>query len=163
MYRPLVRPATPQDRRARRPPREGLLVAVLARLVPLDGDGGGADPDVASAVAERLSLPGFAAVRRDVTACLELLDSRARERFAQGFGALRPEDRDDLLRELQDQGSPASRRFFQVLLTLTLEASLSGPYRGAPREARGWRHVGLEPAGPAGDAGRSTDDVCRGA
>lgn len=128
---------------------QALLAAVLARLVPLDGGAGGGDPEVAAAVAARLSQPGFASLRRDVTTALCRLDARARERYGSGFQALAPQERDSLLRELEVSASRISRRFFHVLLTLALEASLSGPVRGAVRERRGWRHMGLDPGVPA--------------
>lgn len=110
---------------------DALLVAVLDRIIPPQGDAPGAGAVAADHV--RRSLVEPAGLLADG---LTAIDQAARRQGVAGFPALPPEARDDLLRAIE-QTQP---RFFDVLVAQTYGAYYSHPDV--------LRRLGLDPRPP---------------
>lgn len=131
-----------------------LLAAVVERILPLSPPGRGEADEAAAAIAAKIGPPDGSDLRRMVEAALLTLDGSARFGWDKGFAALGPAARDALLGELEDEDTPLARRFFHVMVILTLDACCGGPRRGGALGRRTWRHLGYDPE-PGGRTGAS--------
>lgn len=77
------------------------------------------------------------------------LDRLAREFFGKVFAQLAGEQRDAIFRKLQAGAVRApgfeGTRFFEHLVTFTLEGYLADPKYGGNRDQVGWRFIGFKP------------------
>lgn len=131
-----------------------LLAAVVERILPLSPTGGGEADEAAAFIAAKIGPPDGSDLRRTVEAALLTLDGAARFGWEKGFAALGPGARDALLGELEDEDTALARRFFHVMVILTLDACCGGPRRGGALGRRTWRHLGYDPE-PGGRTGAS--------
>lgn len=120
------------------------LAAAAERILPSDDGPGAAETGVAGSVVaalgeERLRgwLPLFARG-------LDRLDEIAREAFEVGFAEAGPEQRDEVLRRLQEIPEPPLRHFFGQLVRLCVEGFVG-------QDGPGWRYMGYPPEEMEGD------------
>jgi gluconate 2-dehydrogenase gamma chain len=120
------------------------LAAVLARLIPTDEVGPGAqeagvihflDSEFNGALRGR--VPAYQAALRD-------LDDYARSRHGTSFAALGPAVQDDVLRDVESgaTGSTTLTRWFPLVLDDCLDGFLSDPVHGGNHDFVGWKLVG---------------------
>lgn len=136
------------------PRRRRTLEAAAERILPADGPPGAREAGVAAYVAGLLGRPRLAAWRGLFEEGLDRLESEAREHLDRAFADAGPEERDRLLRELQERSGPRGRAFVDKLVLLCLEGFLGDPDHGGNRDGTGWRAVGLGPPSVGGAPGR---------
>jgi len=124
--------------------RQATLSAALARLVPAGAGPGAVAAGAVEYVARRLAGDPEGAM---VSAGLDLLELRARERHGSSFGGLAALRQDELLHELAAESGPAGAGAVRRLVLLALEGSFCHPARGGNREGAGWRFAGLDTGG----------------
>jgi gluconate 2-dehydrogenase gamma chain len=128
------------------------MEAMLERLLPSNvpaGTPGAKETRVLRYLDRQLGTPRFPQYRDVVRDGLAALDEIARAKASVRFHELPPSEQDEILRGIQRgdaQGRPsATVRFFQVVLTLTLEGHWGSPRYGGNDDERAWRSVGIDP------------------
>ena len=119
--------------------------AVCERLLPRDQDPGAIDLGVPSFIDRMLAAPELATQRNLLRQVLPILDRQSRMRYrGTAFHEATLEEQDGLLAQWQ-RGRGGDRRFFETMLTLTLEGAFSDPKYGGNRGGRGFALVGFTP------------------
>ena len=128
------------------------MEALVERLLPSNvpaGTPGAKETRVVRYLDRQLGTTRFPQYREVVRDGLAALDDIARAKAAVRFHELPPSEQDEVLRRIQRgdaQGRPAaSLRFFQVVLTLTLEGHWGSPRYGGNHDQLAWRSVGIDP------------------
>lgn len=75
---------------------------------------------------------------------LDLLQSLAQSLYGKGFESCTLAERDEVLQKLGKIPHPATQRFLDGLLSLTLGGYLCDPKYGGNHERAGWKAVGYE-------------------
>jgi gluconate 2-dehydrogenase gamma chain len=124
------------------PEQKQLLEAVVDRLIPSDESGPGAiECGVANYIDQALA-GDLAGEKAALFAGFTAVDSLARAKHGNNFAALQPEQKDELLTEIESDRAPGflpgSRAFFIRIRQLTLEGMFSDPFYGGNRGFRGW-------------------------
>jgi len=125
--------------------RHATLAAAASRILPLEHGPGVAEANVAGYLEKALEQPYFRALLPWFESHLDGLEGQARERFGRGFAECRDDERDELLRTLEDSPDPMTREFLDTLVRLTLEGLLGDPAHGGNRDQVGWRWIGYRP------------------
>ncbi len=125
------------------------LAAVAECILP-SGDGAGArETGVAQYLETTLREPYFHKLRGPIDQGLERIRDFSRERFSKDFPACSPSDQTAVLESVQagDADTPKfpAHWFFEIFISLVLEAYLCDPARGGNRDAGGWKHIGYSP------------------
>ena len=117
------------------------LHAIVARLIPTDGNGPGATEARAAEYIDR-ALGGALAPSLDAYRIgLAALDGYARALRKASFAELPGAEQDAVLRELETDtaaGFPGSAIFFNLLLTHTIQGTFGDPYYGGNANFVGW-------------------------
>lgn len=131
------------------------VAAVCERLLPRDGDpvsdpgaAGARDLGVPSYIDRMLAEPELSAQRDLVLQILPILDRQSRIRYRDKPFHEATSDEQDALLSAWQRGRGGDRRFFETLLTLTLEGALSDPRHGGNRDGKGFALVGFAPGLP---------------
>jgi len=142
------------------------MEAVVERLLPSNvaaGTPGARETRVLRYLDRQLGTPRFPQYRDLFRAGLAALDDIARAQSAVRFHELPPDEQDEILRRIQrgdSQGRPpASVRFFQVTLTLSLEGHWGDPRYGGNHDRLAWRSVDIDPG--CADGGSARRDTRR--
>jgi gluconate 2-dehydrogenase gamma chain len=121
------------------------LRAIVARLIPTDGNGPGAAEARSAQYIDR-ALGGFLAPSRDAYRVgLAALDGYARASRKASFAQLSGAEQDAVLRELETDtaaGFAGSAIFFNLLLTHTIQGTFGDPYYGGNANFVGWDLIG---------------------
>ena len=121
------------------------LQAIVARLIPTDGNGPGATEARAAEYIDR-ALGGALASSRDAYRIgLAALDVYARASRKALFAQLPGDEQDAVLRELETDtaaGFAGSAIFFNLLLTHTIQGTFGDPYYGGNANFVGWDLIG---------------------
>ena len=121
------------------------LHAIVARLIPTDGNGPGATEARAAEYIDR-ALGGALAPSRDAYRIgLAALDAYTRASRKASFAELPGAEQDAVLRELETDtaaGFPGSAIFFNLLLTHTIQGTFGDPYYGGNANFVGWDLIG---------------------
>ena len=121
------------------------LHAIVARLIPTDGNGPGATEARAAEYIDR-ALGGALAPSRDAYRIgLAALDTYTRASRKASFAELPGAEQDAVLRELETDtaaGFPGSAIFFNLLLTHTIQGTFGDPYYGGNANFVGWDLIG---------------------
>jgi gluconate 2-dehydrogenase gamma chain len=121
------------------------LSAVTDRLLPRDTEPGALDLGVPHFIDEAVaSTEELAPVRALLLHTLPILDREARKRFGKPFHQASTEDQDQLLGAWQ-KAHDQSARFFEIMLTLTLEGALGDPKYGGNKGGKGWDLLAFRP------------------
>ncbi|HSN87726.1 MAG TPA: gluconate 2-dehydrogenase subunit 3 family protein [Thermoanaerobaculia bacterium] len=120
------------------------LAAAAERILPSDDGPGAAETGVAETVAAALGEERLWGWFPLFSRGLDRLEAMAREAYGIGFAEASPEQRDEVLRRLQEIPEPPLRHFFAQLIRLCVEGFVgqNGP---------GWRYVGYPPEEMEGD------------
>lgn len=129
------------------------LAAAAERILPSDDGPGAAETGVAEYVAAALGEERLRGWFPLFSHGLGRIEKIARETFDRGFAEASPEQRDEVLRRLQDLPEPALRHFFGQLVRLCVEG-----FAGAP--GPGWRYLGYPPDEMEGDGCLVPIPVC---
>jgi gluconate 2-dehydrogenase gamma chain len=124
------------------PAEAATLEAVVARLIPNDGNGPGALEAGASRYIDGALGDALAAHRPAYAAGLAALDAYARTAAGAAFAELAPERQDAVLTDLEQNRAtgfaPSSAAFFDLVLGHTLEGTFGDPNYGGNRDFIGW-------------------------
>jgi gluconate 2-dehydrogenase gamma chain len=128
------------------------MEALVERLLPSNvpaGTPGARETRVLRYHDGQLGAPRFPEYRDLFRDGLAALDDIARAKSSVRFHELPANEQDEILRRVQrgdTQGRPAaSVRFFQVVLTLSLEGHWGDPRYGGNHDRLAWRSVGVDP------------------
>jgi len=128
------------------PAEAATLEAVVARLIPNDGNGPGALEAGASRYIDGALGDALAAHRPAYAAGLAALDAYARTAAGAAFAELAPERQDAVLTDLEQNRAtgftPSSAAFFDLVLGHTLEGTFGDPNYGGNRDFIGWELLG---------------------
>ena len=127
---------------------EALLERLLPSNVPV-GTPGARETEVLRYFDNQLGTPRFPHYRDLIRNGLTALDEIARTKGSKRFHELPADAQDEILRGVQ-RGDAQGRsfepaRFFQVVLTLSLEGHWGSPRYGGNRDQITWRSVGIDP------------------
>ena len=124
------------------PEQKRLVDAVVDRLIPSDESGPGAVECGVANYIDRALAGDLAGEKAALLAGFSAVDSLARSKHSSDFAALQPEQKDELLTEIESNRAPGfapnSRAFFIRVRQLTLEGMFSDPFYGGNRGFRGW-------------------------
>jgi gluconate 2-dehydrogenase gamma chain len=124
------------------------LIAVMARLIPADGEGGGAVEAGAHIYVDQ-ALTGYLAPHRpSYRSGLEALEAASRIAGAEGFATASVATQDALLTRMEGGALDAAladggREFFTLVRRHTLEGLLCDPMYGGNRNFLGWELIGF--------------------
>jgi hypothetical protein len=129
------------------------LAAAMERILP-PGNGPSATEVNAVGYAEwMVSGPNFTVAARAVLETgLDLLDLLADTLWGRPFALCAPEERDAVLRRAQETPHPTVRRFFLMLVRMTLTGFFCAPSYGGNRNGAGWASIGFVPHPATADA-----------
>jgi gluconate 2-dehydrogenase gamma chain len=122
------------------------LEAIVARLIPADGNGPGALEAGAARYIDAALGQALSAQRPAYAAGLAALDAYAHASAGAAFAKLTPDRQDALLTELEENRvpgfAPSSRAFFDLVLGHTLEGTFGDPHYGGNQDYIGWELLG---------------------
>jgi len=121
------------------------LKAIVARLIPTDGNGPGATEARAAEYIDRALGGALASSREAYRTGLAALDAYSRSSRAASFAQLPGAEQDAVLRELETDtaaGFAGSAIFFNLLLTHTIQGTFGDPYYGGNANFVGWDLIG---------------------
>jgi gluconate 2-dehydrogenase gamma chain len=129
------------------PHQKATIEAAVDRVVPADRDPGARQAGVVNYIETTLATyePEHTPL---YIAGVEELDRLARQRFAsERFASLRPEQRDEILAQLEKQRSA----FFSILIEHTMQGFYGDPRHGGNRDGVSWKMIGFPgPSRPDG-------------
>ena len=144
----LVVPAAPVSESGLGVGEMAVIGAVCDRLLPRDQDPGALDLGVPAYIDRALATPALASSKRLLQQVIPILDRQSRERHGgRGFVDATPPQKDALLAAWQ-RGKGGDRRFFDVMLALTLEGAFGDPRHGGNKEGLGFALIGFAPGPP---------------
>jgi len=122
------------------------LEAIVARLIPADGNGPGAFEAGAARYIDGALGDALAAQRPAYAAGLAALEAFSRAQAGESFATL-PAGRQDELLTLVEQNqatgfTPSSAAFFELVLGHTLEGTFGDPHYGGNQDFVGWELIG---------------------
>jgi gluconate 2-dehydrogenase gamma chain len=141
--------AAPASRGALGPKHLAIVTAAVDRILPRDEDPGALDADVPAYIDRALTTPELRTIKPALQSGLDVLDRRSQARFNTPFASATPQQRDELLEEMKNS-SPTSgeARFWDLLVSLTMEGFLGDPSYGGNRDQVGWKLVGFNTSAP---------------
>jgi gluconate 2-dehydrogenase gamma chain len=121
------------------------LEAIVARLIPADGNGPGAAEAHAARYIDRALADALAAFRDTYSAGLSSVDTYARSSRGAPFHQLSPENQDAVLTAMERNaisGFPGSAGFFNLVLSHTIQGTFCDPFYGGNANFVGWDLIG---------------------
>ncbi len=122
------------------------LEAIVARLIPTDGNGPGATEARAAHYIDRALAGALSPSREAYAAGLAAVDAYAQASKAAPFARLSAADQDAVLSDMEQNVAagfePRSSTFFNLLRTHTIEGTFCDPYYGGNADFVGWDLVG---------------------
>jgi len=142
--------------RAFAPDQRRVLDALLEHILPTDDEPGAREAGCADFVDLELAKQEFGLLKTVLERGLQALESEARAVGGDGFAQLSSEQRDQVLREVEQLRARgfSGQRFVHLAIVLTLEGFLCDPRHGGNRDGIGWRVIGHRPVRWAPDDGR---------
>jgi hypothetical protein len=122
--------------------QQAIIDAAVERLLP-----GARAAGVPGYINYWLAQRPFHTIRRYMARGAKLLDQTAKKHHQKGFVACAQEAQDAVLamvaKGMVRRGELDGKRFFEQLMTFTLEGFLSDPRYGGNRDRVGWRFIGI--------------------
>ena len=127
--------------------QKATIEAATERIIPADRDPGAQQAGVVNYIESALGTYESEDAPLYADGVQEL-DRRARESFAaSSFVALRPEQQDELLTQLEKERNP----FFSILIEHTMQGFYGDPRHGGNRDRVSWKMIGFPgPSRPDG-------------
>lgn len=124
------------------------LEAAVDRMLPRDAEPGARELGVSEYVDRMLQTEQLAKLREDFPPGLAALDRRCQRLHRCSFATATPEQRDALLTLFKDSPETSGEaRWYDMLLTLTMEGVLGDPCYGGNKGGAGWKLVGFNLVG----------------
>ena len=125
------------------PAEADTLDAIVARLIPTDGNGPGATEARAAQYIDRALGGALAQFRAAYGIGLPAVDAYARTSKGAAFARLSPENQDAVLADLErNVGFPAAAVFFNLVLSHTIQGTFCDPFYGGNDRFVGWDLIG---------------------
>jgi len=122
------------------------LEAIVARLIPSDENGPGANEARAAHYIDRALVGPLSASRQAYAAGLAALDDYAQSAKGVAFAKLSAKDQDAVLTDLEKNVAtgfaPNSAAFFNLVRTHTIQGTFCDPYYGGNADFVGWDLIG---------------------
>lgn len=119
------------------------LIAVCEQFIPRDEFPGATDAGVIDYIDRQISEGApFASQREPYRKWLATVDGMSRKAYRLPFAELAWQDQTKLLKEIEL--APATRAFFQTVLTQTNQGFYGSPVHGGSRNYAGYHSVGLD-------------------
>ena len=126
-----------------------IVSALTERILPRDEDPGAIDANVPVYIDRMLQSPDLHQMREDFVGGIAAIDKRARARFQKGFAEAAPAEQDELVSMFKDSAPDSGEaKFYELLITLTLEGFLGDPSYGGNKDYVGWALVGFQTSAP---------------
>jgi gluconate 2-dehydrogenase gamma chain len=122
-----------------------ILVAAMERILPSEPGPGATDAHAIGYVEWITQEDCFQPLSPCFTSGLTLLESLATAMWGKSFPVCRAEERDAVLQKVQSTPHPTARRFFVMLVRMTLTGFLCDPRYGGNRGEIGWEYIGFSP------------------
>jgi gluconate 2-dehydrogenase gamma chain len=123
-----------------------ILEAIVARLIPSDGNGPGASEARAAHYIDRALTGPLRASREAYAANLAATDAYAESTKGTGFARLTAADQDAVLTEIEKNVatgfSPDAATFFSMVRAHTIQGTFCDPYYGGNANFVGWDLIG---------------------
>ncbi|MBX5483323.1 MAG: gluconate 2-dehydrogenase subunit 3 family protein [Myxococcaceae bacterium] len=130
-------------------PEFAIVSALAERILPRDEDPGAIDANVPEYIDRMLQSPDLHQMKEDFLGGIEAIDRRARARFGKGFTDASAAEQDELIAAFKDAPPDSGEaKFYELLLTLTLEGFLGDPSYGGNKDYVGWALVGFQTTAP---------------
>lgn len=124
------------------------LSAAVDRLLPKDEDPGALDANVPEYIDRILQTPEIKKLKDDFVPGLGALERRAQRMFKVGFAQATPAQQDELLAIFKESDERSGEaRWYEILISLTMEGFLGDPSYGGNKDQVGWKLVGFELVG----------------
>ncbi|MBL8952348.1 MAG: gluconate 2-dehydrogenase subunit 3 family protein [Myxococcaceae bacterium] len=126
-----------------------VLVAAVDRVIPRDEDPGALDANVPQYIDEALTAQQLKKMQLDFANGLNALNRRCERMYKTGFATATAEQQDDVL-TIAFKDAPESTgeyKWYDILLSLTLEGYLGDPSYGGNKNKVGWKLVGFDLVG----------------
>jgi gluconate 2-dehydrogenase gamma chain len=126
-----------------------VLTAAVDRLIPRDEDPGAVDAQVPQYIDAALQAQQLQKMRIDFSNGLNALDRRCQRMHQKGFAAASPAQQDDVLKVAFKEAPESSGEFkwYDLLVTLTMEGFLGDPSYGGNKDKVGWKLMGFDLVG----------------
>jgi len=122
-----------------------MVSAVCDRLLPADQDPGALALGVPVFIDRMFREPELAVLQKHALRMLPFLDRRARQLVpGSTFLQLTEKAKDEVIKQFQ-LGAEPEKRFFAILLGMTLEGAFGDPRYGGNKDGRGYRMLGVDP------------------
>jgi gluconate 2-dehydrogenase gamma chain len=125
-----------------------VLSAAVERMLPRDEDPGALDANVPEYIDRILQQQQLAKMKVDFLGGLAALDRRASRLHKVGFAKATPEQQDEVLTIFKDSPEKSGEfKWYELLLTLTMEGFLGDPSYGGNKNKVGWAVMGFDLVG----------------
>ena len=121
-----------------------MLNAVFERILPSDDGAGAREADVLSYFDWFIARAESKAQHSRLEEGLDLLNSLALSTWRKPFVGCMPQEQDETLKHLESIPHRSARRFFQMLVYISLAGFLCHPRYGGNRSCVGWNYLGFE-------------------
>lgn len=123
-----------------------VLVAAVDRVLPRDEDPGALDANVPQYIDHALTAQQLKKMKVDFANGLNALDRRCERMHKVGFAKATPAQQDDVLEVAFKQAPETSGEFkwYDILITLTMEGFLGDPSYGGNKNKVGWKLIGFD-------------------
>ncbi|MBK7862338.1 MAG: gluconate 2-dehydrogenase subunit 3 family protein [Archangiaceae bacterium] len=135
-----------------------VLSAAVDRILPRDEDPGALDANVHGYIDAALQAQQLRKMKEDFTGGLHALDRRCGRMHKVGFAQATPEQQDDVLKVAFKEAPESSGEYkwYDLLVTLTMEGFLGDPSYGGNKNKAGWKLMGFDLVGK--EAGEVSPD-----
>jgi gluconate 2-dehydrogenase gamma chain len=122
--------------------------AVAERILPRDQDPGAIDLGVPDYLDRTLAAEDLSQWRDPVREGLERLNKQVKADEGSFFVELDAKKQDKKLLLWQRQGTPADKKFFEIMMWLTFEGAFGDPTYGGNKDGKGFVMIGFMPGPP---------------
>lgn len=135
-----------------------VLMAAVDRLLPRDEDPGALDANVPEYIDHALQAQQLRKMKDDFSGGLNALDRRCERMHQVGFAKATPAQQDDVLAVAFKEAPESSGEYkwYDLLVTLTMEGFLGDPSYGGNKNKVGWKLMGFDLVGK--EAGEVSPD-----
>lgn len=126
-----------------------VLVAAVDRILPKDEDPGAVEAGVPQYIDTALQAQQLQRMKQDFSGGLNALDRRCQRMHKVGFAQATPAQQDDVLTVAFKDAPESSGEFkwYDLLVTLTMEGFLGDPSYGGNKNKAGWQLLGFDLVG----------------
>ncbi len=124
------------------------LSAAVDRLLPKDEDPGALEAGVPEYIDRILQSPEIKKLKDDFVPGVGALERRSQRMFKVPFAQATPAQQDELLAIFKESDERSGEaRWYEMLISLTMEGFLGDPSYGGNKDQVGWKLVGFELVG----------------